>query len=164
MPSVEIRRATPDDCGRLTAIAVAAKASWGYDNAFMALCEDELTMTPEKLAARQVWVAETGGLIVGLIALSVPDAGDCGELEEFFVDPPFQRRGIGRMLFAQLLGACRLHNLRRLELNSDPLAEKIYAKLGFSTFGRAPSGSVSGRFLPRMALTLAGLARMPGPD
>lgn len=41
-----------------------------------------------------------------------------------------------------------------LEVDADPNAEAIYAKLGFQTFSRSPSGSIPGRWLPRMRLAL----------
>ena len=43
---------------------------------------------------------------------------------------------------------------KTLEVDADPNAEVIYARLGFRTIGRSPSGSIPGRWLPRMALSL----------
>ena len=39
-----IRDASPGDCEALSALAFSSKAHWGYDDAFMAACRDELTV------------------------------------------------------------------------------------------------------------------------
>ena len=50
--------------------------------------------------------------------------------------------------------------LRMEEVDQDPLAEDasaltLRARLGFETFSRSPSGSIPGRWLPRMRVALA---------
>ena len=149
---ITVRRALADEAGALTELAIRAKASWGYDDAFMAACREELTLTAEKMAAWQVWVADAGGGIAGMIALSLEHGA---EVEDFFVEPTFQGRGVGAALMAELMATARAAGLTVLEVDADPNAEAIYAKLGFETFSRSPSGSIPGRWLPRMRLTLA---------
>jgi GNAT superfamily N-acetyltransferase len=148
---ITVRQARADEAAALTELAMRAKASWGYDAAFMAACRDELTLTPEKMAAWQVWVAEAGGEIAGMVALSL---GEAAEVEDFFVEPAFQGRGVGGALMATLLDAARAAGATTLEVDADPNAETIYAKLGFETFSRSPSGSIPGRWLPRMRIGL----------
>ena len=155
---IEVRRARPDEASALTDLAMRAKASWGYDAAFMAACREELTFTPEKMAAWSVWVAETEGELAGTIALSLHDGA---EVEDFFVEPAFQGRGVGTALMAELLAAARAAGARTLEVDADPNAEPIYARLGFVTFGRSPSGSIPGRWLPRMRRRLDQTIREP---
>lgn len=148
---ITIRRALVDEARALTALALRAKASWGYDAAFMEACRDELTLTPAKMAAWQVWVADADGRIAGMIALNLHGAA---QVEDFFVDTAFQGRGVGGALMATLLDAARAAGVGVLEVDADPNAEAIYAKLGFETFSRSPSGSIPGRWLPRMRLRL----------
>lgn len=150
--TVTVRQARADEAAALTELAMRAKASWGYDDAFMAACRDELTLTPEKMAGWQVWVAEVGGEIAGMIALNL-EAG--AEIEDFFVEPRFQGGGVGSALMAQLRSAARVAGAEVLEVDADPNAEAIYARLGFETFSRSPSGSIPGRFLPRMRAVLS---------
>jgi GNAT superfamily N-acetyltransferase len=149
--AITVRQARAEEAAALTELAMRAKASWGYDDAFMAACRDELTLTPEKITAWQVWVAEAGGEIAGMIALSLADGA---EVEDFFVEPAFQGRGVGAALMAELLAAARAAGATVLEVDADPNAEAIYAKLGFETFTRSPSGSIPGRWLPRMRMPL----------
>jgi GNAT superfamily N-acetyltransferase len=152
MPDISIRPADHRDAERLTELVMRAKASWGYDAAFMELCRAELTMTPEKLATWTVWVAERGGHMVGMAALSF--RASSAELEEFMVDPDSQRQGVGSALMATVLGECRRLGLARIELDADPHAEEIYLRLGFTTTGSSPSGSIPGRQLPRMVMPI----------
>jgi GNAT superfamily N-acetyltransferase len=152
MPSFAIREPRPDEAGALTDLAMRAKASWGYDDDFMAACRSELTVTPEQLRSWRFWVAEADGRLAGMIALG--DAADHAEVEDFFVAPEAQGEGIGRALLEALRAECRARGLNRIEVDADPNAEAIYARLGFQRIGRSPSGSIPGRFLPRMARPL----------
>lgn len=145
---IRVRPARAEEAETLTELALRAKASWGYDAAFMDACRAELTMTPERLAASRVWVAEApGGVIAGLIALGL-DGG--AEVEDFFVEPAHQGRGVGARLMGELVAAARAAGVSALEVDADPNAEAIYARFGFTTVGRSPSASIPGRFLPRM--------------
>ena len=152
MGQVTIREARTEECEALTALALSAKASWGYDAAFMAACRAELTITAQSLADWRVWVADDGTRVAGMIALSAKPGH--AELEDFFVAPDTQGRGVGRALMDAFLAECSARGLSRVEVDADPNAEPIYARLGFRTIGRSPSGSIPGRFLPRMARDL----------
>jgi GNAT superfamily N-acetyltransferase len=149
---VIVRAARPEEAEGLTALALRSKASWGYSDAFMDACRAELTLTPEKMAAWQVWVAEEGDVIAGMVVLRLE--GATAELEDLFVDPAFQKTGVGSALLDVLIAACRAAGATTVGLDADPNAESIYARLGFHTVGRSPSGSIPGRTLPRMELRL----------
>jgi GNAT superfamily N-acetyltransferase len=154
-----VRRARPDEAAILTDLAMRGKATWGYDQAFMDACRKELTITPELMAAWRFWVAEVDGEVAGMIALDLEGGG--AVLEDFFVEPRFQRRGVGAALMAVLLQACGDAQVPAVELDADPNAEDIYLRMGFTTIGRSPSGSIPGRTLPRMRLVLDQPIRAP---
>jgi GNAT superfamily N-acetyltransferase len=149
MPTIAIRTPRADEAGELTELAMRAKASWGYDADFMQACRAELTVTPEKLSEHRFWVAEADGRLAGMIALS--DADGHAEVEDFFVAPEAQGEGIGRALMDAFKDECRARGHARIEVDADPNAEAIYARLGFHKIGRSRSGSIPGRYLPRMA-------------
>lgn len=149
---VTVRPARREEASDLTALTLRAKASWGYDAAFMEACCDELTLTPEKMAAWTIWVAEVDGRLAGMIALAAHGAE--GELEDFMVEPDCQGQGVGRALMSALLAEARRLDLKRISLDADPNAEQIYRSLGFATVGESPSGSIPGRMLPRMQRVL----------
>ncbi len=147
-----VRRARLDEAEALSELSIRAKASWGYDDEFMARCRDELTITPEKMGAWVIWVAECGGDVVGLAALAAGRTD--AELEEFMVDPGFQGRGVGARLMDVVLDECRSRGFKSIGLDADPHAEPIYLKFGFSTVGQSQSGSIPGRVLPRMVRSI----------
>ena len=149
---VVVRRARAEEAEALTGLVMRAKASWGYSAGFMDACRAELTMTPAKLADWTVWAAELDGRLAGLIALSLD--GERAELEEFFVEPQLQGRGVGAALMGVFLDACRAAAATVVGVDADPNAEPIYARFGFVTVGRSPSASIPGRMLPRMELRL----------
>jgi ribosomal protein S18 acetylase RimI-like enzyme len=154
MRKVLVRLAAPSESDALTDLAMRAKASWGYPNTFMDACRDELTITPVKMAAWTVWVAQADQKIRGMIALSLCNGSDHAEVEHFFVDPGDHARGIGTTLMTTLLESCRSRGVKVVALDADPNAEGIYGRLGFVTVGRSPSRSIPGRTLPRMELRL----------
>jgi len=153
MDHITLRAAGLQDAAALTDIALRAKASWGYDAAFMAACREELTVTANMLAAWRFWVAETAGRPVGMIALDAE--GEQAHLEFFFVDPDFQGRGVGKALMDAFTQACRYLGFTSVRVDADPYAEAIYARMGFRTIGSSPSGSIPGRTLPHMELILS---------
>jgi GNAT superfamily N-acetyltransferase len=152
MSAVSVRIARSEDAARLTDLAMRAKASWGYDAAFMEQCRAELTLTAEKMDSWTVWVAEHDGRLAGMIALATDGAR--AELEDFMVEPSLQGLGVGRALMDALLAECRRLGLESVGLDADPNTEPIYQKLGFSMVGRSPSRSIPGRMLPRMVRPL----------
>jgi GNAT superfamily N-acetyltransferase len=147
-PTFAIRAPRADEAGALTELAMRAKASWGYDREFLQACRAELTVTAEKLAGWRFWVADADGHLAGMIALS--DSEDHAEVEDFFVAPEAQGEGIGRALMDAFQDECRARGYARIGVDADPNAEAIYLRLGFHTVGRSPSGSIPGRWLPRM--------------
>ena len=65
----------------------------------MALCVDDLRVTPEDIQSKLIWVAEREALL-GCVTL-LPDAeGLSGEVSAFFIHPSAKRQGQGRELWA----------------------------------------------------------------
>lgn len=100
--NIKLRQARLDEADLLSDLAMRSKQSNGYDDEFMARCRDELTVTRQSLALAELWVAEADR-ICGCVGLSVDEAGNSGEVFSFFVDPDFKRRGIGRLLWQDLV-------------------------------------------------------------
>ncbi|MFE2426196.1 GNAT family N-acetyltransferase [Streptomyces sp. NPDC059373] len=150
-----IRAARPDEAGLLTDLALRSKAHWGYDEAFMAACRDELTVSPQEIALHRTMVAERehdGRVsVIGFSTLEgEPPEGAVGMM---FVDPTAIGQGFGRLLFEHLLATARDTGFRRLTIDADPNAEPFYRAMGAVRIGETPSGSVPGRVLPLLAVT-----------
>jgi GNAT superfamily N-acetyltransferase len=137
----EIRDATVDDCEALSAVAFASKSHWGYDDAFMEACRDELTIRPVHLERAQLRVA-VAPKILGFYGIK----GD--ELEWMFVAPSATGRGIGRALFTDALDIARASGVETLRIDSDPNAAGFYERMGARRIGETPSASIPGRVLP----------------
>ncbi len=138
-----IRDARVDDCDALSELAYASKASWGYDDAFMAACRDELTVRPADLERVRVRVhVADAGLLDGFAGLE----GD--ELIWLFVAPDRQRGGVGAALFADACALARANGITRLRVEADPFAAAFYERLGGALRGEVRSGSIPGRVLP----------------
>lgn len=148
-PAVELRPARPEEAARLTAIAHAAKASWGYPVAWMELWRDELTFDAESMRDRWVVVAASDGVPIGVAALTA-DPGE-PELEHLWVDPDAAGRGVGRALVAAARKEARQRGARRLRVVSDPNAEGFYLALGARRIGHV-DGRPPGRRLPLLVL------------
>jgi GNAT superfamily N-acetyltransferase len=152
---ITIRQARLDEAEQLTQLALRSKASWRYSQEFMAACRDELTLTAARLAAWDVWVAEVDDMLAGMIALRLEPDTAKAEIEDFFVEPALQGRGIGTALTGAALTACRLKDVKLVSVDADPNAEAVYRRFGFRSISRSPSGSIPGRTLPRMELHLS---------
>ncbi len=152
MAAFVIRPPRPTELDALSALQMRSKAHWGYDAAFMAACEHELTLTSEKLAGTAVAVGEPDGQVAGIAQVG-PRAEDA-DLMALFIDPPFMGAGLGRELFHWCVSTAQRMSRTRLLIDSDPGAEAFYLHMGAQRIGRAPSGSIPGRMLPLLAYDL----------
>ena len=145
MAEIVIRPAAPHDLDRATSVCLRSKAFWGYDDAFMAACREELTLTPSDLDDL-VLVACSGSKSLGVVQLSRTD--DILEIEKLFVDPAAMRLGLGRRLLDEATDRAMGPAVRAIRAEADPQAVPFYTAVGFVHVGYAPSGSIPGRMLP----------------
>lgn len=150
--SVTLRPARPEEAADLSALALRSKGHWGYDAEFLEACRAELTWTEDDLSRATVVVAERDGIAVGFLVLA--GAGDQGELDALFVDPPAIGGGVGSLLMDEALRLARAHGRRTLAIDADPGAEPFYLRYGARRVAEVPSGSIPGRLLPRLVIEL----------
>ena len=150
---MELRPGRPGEAAALTGLALRSKAHWGYDEAFMAACRDELTVRPGDTAGGRTVVAEEDGRVLGFTTLSgEPPEGALGMM---FVEPGTIGRGVGRLLFEHTMGRARRLGFETLTIDADPNAEPFYTAMGAVRIGATPSGSIPGRSLPLLRIALA---------
>jgi len=142
-----LRPARSDELDALSALCLRAKAHWGYDDAFMAACVQELTLSPLDLETDEVIVLEDADGIAGLAQLGLEQVGCV--LDKLFVDPSRMGLGYGKHLYLWALETARKLGARDLIIDADPEAAPFYEKLGARRAGEIPSGSIAGRVLPR---------------
>ncbi|MDZ7669738.1 MAG: GNAT family N-acetyltransferase [Gammaproteobacteria bacterium] len=150
---MEIRAAETSEAERLSDLAQRSKAHWGYSDAFMEACRDELTYTPEQLAAGGFRVLEDDGEVRGFYALTKVSP-DALELEAMFVEPEHIGRGYGRALMDHALAEFEATELSRLIIQADPNAAPFYEHAGALLIGERASASIEGRSLPLYEINL----------
>lgn len=136
---MEIRRGRPSDADALTALAVAAKSSWGYPAAWMREWAPQLRFTPALFERCLVLVAQAGGSPRGVIAVSWGIASRSGEIEHLWVDPEVHGTGLGRALVGEAVSHAQAAGVTSLRIESDPGARAFYERLGALYEGETPA-------------------------
>ncbi len=149
---ITLRPARPDEAHALSELCMISKAHWGYDDAFMAACREELTITAADFDHSQIQVADDNGALAGMAQLQVE--GDKAELDKLYVHPDFIGAGAGRSLFEWALSEARAAGATFMTIDGDPQAAGFYRRMGAIDDGESPSGSIPGRTLPRLRITL----------
>lgn len=147
-----IRSPRVEELPALSALCLRSKAVWGYDAAFMAACRAELTFDPSELVSSRIAVAADGDDVLGVAQVKL--SGRDADLQKLFVEPAAMRGGIGKALFAWAIDVSREIGAVRMTIEADPDAAPFYRRLGARDIGSAPSGSIAGRMLPKLALDL----------
>lgn len=147
-----LRPARSEELPLLSALCLRSKAYWGYDDAFMAACIEELTLTPADLATDQVIVLEDEKGPAGISQVSL-EGGLC-YLEKLFIDTDRIGKGYGRILFDWAIDAATSTGASEMIVEADPDAAAFYEKIGCVRNGEAKSQSIAGRVLPRIVYPL----------
>ncbi|MEV7520141.1 GNAT family N-acetyltransferase [Streptomyces sp. NPDC091371] len=131
---VKVRAAQADEAEALTGLVMRSKAHWGYDAAFLAACAEDLRIRPEDAEARRIVVAEDErGTVLGLASLEGdPPRAVLGLL---FVEPAAIGRGVGRLLYRDVLRRAADLGVRTLVIDSDPHAAGFYRAMGADESG-----------------------------
>jgi GNAT superfamily N-acetyltransferase len=100
-----------------------------------ALARPEAIEGPDRaLAEDGVIVATVDGRVVGYVAVVTDGRGEA-EVDGLFVDPEFQRRGVGRRLLDAGAGVARGRGASRLTVVSAPDVVEVYENFGFRSLG-----------------------------
>jgi hypothetical protein len=76
---MEIRRASESEAGELSALAIAAKAHWGYASELLREWRSELSITRQQVRSRPTFVLMAQGSLAGFYSLEPADqAGSSG--------------------------------------------------------------------------------------
>jgi len=119
-----IRAPTIDELSSLSDLCFGSKAVWGYDE--------------EKP--------------IGVAQVKVVDGE--ADLLKLFVEPSALRSGTGKALLVWVTDVAKKLGATRLTIDADPDAAPFYRRMGAYDVGEAPSGSVPGRMLPKLAMNL----------
>jgi GNAT superfamily N-acetyltransferase len=139
MEPYSVRGAKPEEQRELTRLCVRATVQTGYDDAFIDRVMPALTITLPLIMADAVQVAEAkSGHVVGVVTVARTALDGIALLGGIFVDPPFWRRGVGRMLFGAAVARARKLKAGALMIYAEPSAEGFYKRLGAIRIGEGP--------------------------
>jgi GNAT superfamily N-acetyltransferase len=154
-PQVSIRRADEGEASALSALALESKRHWGYSPQDIERWRPELGISADDIRSRPTFVARLDQTIAGFYSL-VPAAATW-VLEDFWVAPRFNRRGVGRALLAHASETARAGGASTIAIDADPNAEPFYVACGAIRRGSvpAPTADEPGRTRPQLALRVA---------
>lgn len=150
---IKLREPRKDELPALSELCLRSKAHWGYDDAFMAACVDELTIQAENLDTCHLHLAEDSQGYIG-VAQVLMEENNTASLDALFIEPARMGCGAGRMLFDWAVVTSRKLGATSMVIEADPSAEPFYLYMGAHKVGNAPSVSITGRILPLLKLTL----------
>jgi len=131
---VHVRTAVPDDLPVLREVFRRASLSNPGDAPGLLAHPEALVLPDTEVLAGHSRVAVTpDGTVAGFATLL--GSGPVRELEDLFVDPEHQGRGIGAQLVADAASLARRDGAVRIEVNANPHASRFYARVGFERDG-----------------------------
>jgi GNAT superfamily N-acetyltransferase len=146
---VRIRTALAGDLPALQRVFTAASLSNADDAPLLLANPQHLVFAGDGLAEGRTRVAvDPGDRVVGFATVVADERGDL-ELEDLFVDPPWQRRGLARRLVHDAVGRARESGHPVLMVTANPHALDFYRSVGFVEVGQVVTDLGAG---PRMRL------------
>lgn len=139
--ALQLRRAVPADADRMAEIQAASVRACGK-GFYLDPVIEAWAWGPEKREACRGWIGETG-IEVRIcseherpIAFAVFVANhDSIYVHSLYCDPQRIRRGVGRMLMAEIRQIAQAREKRRLTVQSSLNAVGFYSALGFARLG-----------------------------
>ncbi|MFN3652556.1 MAG: GNAT family N-acetyltransferase [Armatimonadota bacterium] len=126
----------PGDLGLIVALhGTVYTAEYGLDTTFEGYVAAELGKLAQAYHSERdrLWLAETGGRVVGSVAV-VGHPGGAAQLRWFLVDPAARGKGLGRRLLREALAFCRQSGARSVflwTLSELTVAASLYREAGF---------------------------------
>ena len=125
---MEIRPAVETEAGLLSALAMSAKAHWGYSVEVLEAWRSELALSPEDVQMKLTFVVVVDEEIAGFYSLAPSEAS--WALDNLWVLPQFMNRGVGRTLLSHALEMATLHGAAEVTVDADPNAAPFYIECG----------------------------------
>jgi GNAT superfamily N-acetyltransferase len=150
---LSIERVRPEQAGELSAIALAAKAHWGYPKRWMDMWKPQLTFSPHYFEEHESWAAVEETRPIGFYTLDERNGN--AWLENLWVLPESMGKRVGKALFLHAVELARSRGYKLFQLEADPNAVGFYEKMGMYKI-RERQYEIDGqpRILPTMELKL----------
>ncbi|MGH9006737.1 MAG: GNAT family N-acetyltransferase [Acidimicrobiales bacterium] len=131
--SVEVRDARADEFEVLRGVYRRSSLSVEATREVLLALPDVLVLPARIDGATSRVAVGDDGRILGF-ATGVRTAAHV-ELDDLFVEPELQRRGVGRALIEDIATGAWADGMARVEVTANPAAEVFYAKTGFVAVG-----------------------------
>ena len=144
-----LRQAQLHEAEDLSNLCFQSKAYWGYGDAFMESCRQELTVTEAQISSDTVIVAQSQQELGGVAHLIVK--GQKAMLDKLFIGPHFIGQGVGALLFEKIVDELKTLKEKSppsFQIISDPYAKGFYEKMGAHLIGTVLSDTWPDRDLP----------------
>ena len=147
---VEIREAVVSEAEILSALALEAKAHWGYSSETIETWRDQLRISSADVASKPTFVGAINGDVAGFYSLAPSE--HAWELDNLWVSPQYMHRGVGRALLAHALEVAFRGGASSVTVDADPNAEAFYLSCGATRSGEvpAPIPGEPGRIRPQL--------------
>ena len=145
---INIRRAKVGDAHILTNIPINSEAYWGYDEDYMESFKDTYRVSENYISNYPTFLMEDDKEVVGFYGILMNEGET--ELEYFFIDPRYIRKGYGKLLWQHVIETARSLNIKAFEIITSPEAIGFYTKLGALKIGEVESLVKVGRKIPRL--------------
>jgi GNAT superfamily N-acetyltransferase len=149
---MKIEKAQNVDAIDLTELTIHSKSYWGYSLEQIAQWKDDLTISVEYINQAEVYKLIKENQLVGYYSYLELDNKKV-KLDNIFLEPDFIGKGYGKVMMNHFIQHVKDKGYERIELESEPNAEKFYQNLGFKVIGWLES-SIKNRFLPIMELEI----------
>jgi streptomycin 6-kinase len=151
--TINVKNATLNDIDLLNKLLCCSKSYWGYDEKFMNLFMEKLSITKNYLENNNVKIAFFDTSIAGFYSFSINSDGDL-ELDNFFLHPNYIGKGLGSELWNACCNTAKEYNKEFFIIWSDPNAEAFYLKMGCKKIGERPSPMMRDRNPPVLKYVL----------
>ncbi|GIN87604.1 N-acetyltransferase [Heyndrickxia sporothermodurans] len=147
---MNIRKALLEESEKLSELAYESKAFWGYPKDFLDRCKDDLTVTAEYIKENPVYLMEDDKKIIAFYSFTLNEK----KLDSLFIHPEYIGKGLGKILWKDLMNKAEQLNITEFTLDSEPHAEGFYLKMGAKRIGDTPSTIFPGRSLPLLSVNV----------
>ena len=159
MGDYSTRQARPEEQRELTRLAVRATMHAGHDEEFIDRTIPALAVTVPMITGQWVQVAEDSSHgVVGVVWVTPTALQGIALLQGLYVDPPFWKRGIGRMLFGAAVARAIEFKAGAMMINAEPTAEGFYRRMGAIRIGEVPFYFSPETILPQLLYVMPGKA------
>ena len=149
---MKIEKANIAENDILSKITKKSKAFWGYSKEQILKWNNNLTITKNYIEKNDVFKLVIENKIIGYYSYLKIENQNV-KLDNLFILPEYIGKGYGIVLMNDFLQKMKKENIKKIILDSEPNAEKFYAKIGFKKIGEFET-SIKNRFMPIMELEL----------